>query len=782
MRKIFSMALLAVLGLSASAQIRINEVMQSNIDGLYVDGDFPDSWIELKNTGGNDIDLKGWGVSVKDKYKKAYVINESCVVAPGGFLLLYCDKEEKGLHTDFRVDSGESSVYLWNPSGELAEEMKLAKMPAPEISYGVTTEGGLGYFVTATPGAENVSVVSDVLLPNPEISPVGGVFSSPVTVTVQLPADARLPEGAVLCVTTDGSEPTMKDAVADAGLHTLQVSASTPVRARYVSADALSPRSMTQSYIFPGRELTMPVVCLTTDPELLYGEDRGMLYGDHTDPNSNVRQDWRRPIQVEYYDLKDGKFVQAINQLGETAIQGHSSRKWSQRSLKIYSNKRFGKKGYEYTFWEDKPNVTSVPSFSIRNAGNNFNGSHVKDSFIQTLFGHGTKTVDYQAYRPVVAYINGEYYGLIDLRERSNEDFVSSNYDGLEDIAMVEDWWELVTDESAEPFRKFNDAYMSDATTYEEMCSMLDVNSFVTQLLADAFGFNVDTPHNNIIQWMRLDVANPRWRWILKDLDNTGFHSYVNYNYNDYLRRQMGDLQQDWWANSERGTALFRKMLSFPEFSLLCADRFVAFNGDFLNPEHSMALLTSMYEEIKDEYIHLVEKYPENFAHGNLQEQYVKDMADYYSARGDVMLKQYQEELGLGEIVGLDIVSEPKHKLTVNGHLTQYPVFKGKAYADRPVKLRVDDLFTYRITSTDASGKSDVQVVDDCYCNFVPEAGMTYSIEIVNRVGVDEIVGEDDVPAVYYTADGLCLGGEPTESGIYIRRQGRKVEKIVISK
>ena len=37
-------------GTVASGQVRFNEVMQSNIDGLFVENEFPDSWIELKNT------------------------------------------------------------------------------------------------------------------------------------------------------------------------------------------------------------------------------------------------------------------------------------------------------------------------------------------------------------------------------------------------------------------------------------------------------------------------------------------------------------------------------------------------------------------------------------------------------------------------------------------------------------------------------------------------------------------------------------------------------------
>ena len=36
--------------------------------------------------------------------------------------------------------------------------------------------------------------------------------------------------------------------------------------------------------------------------------------------------------------------------------------------------------------------------------------------------------VDVQAYRPVVTYINGEYWGLYNLREKVNEHFLASRH------------------------------------------------------------------------------------------------------------------------------------------------------------------------------------------------------------------------------------------------------------------------------------------------------------------------------------------------------------------
>ncbi len=121
MKKLFmaAMAALAVPA-AATAGIVINEVMQSNVYCIMDDlNEFPDSWVELYNSGHTDINVKDYSIGTKDKVKKCYRL-PSAVIPAGGFLLLYCDKAGEGLHTDFRVDSGSGDIFLCDPDGEVA--------------------------------------------------------------------------------------------------------------------------------------------------------------------------------------------------------------------------------------------------------------------------------------------------------------------------------------------------------------------------------------------------------------------------------------------------------------------------------------------------------------------------------------------------------------------------------------------------------------------------------------------------------------------------------------
>gem|GEM_PF-5620881 len=50
------------LGSDESGHLVINEIMQSNIDQLMVEHDFPDSWVELYNPTGKAINFKRYRI------------------------------------------------------------------------------------------------------------------------------------------------------------------------------------------------------------------------------------------------------------------------------------------------------------------------------------------------------------------------------------------------------------------------------------------------------------------------------------------------------------------------------------------------------------------------------------------------------------------------------------------------------------------------------------------------------------------------------------------------
>ena len=117
-------------------KIFFNEVMQSNIDYLMVENDYPDSWVELYNPSDQNIALEGYTISLTSNYNEGYRIPEGYIIQSKDYLVIYCDKENRGLHTNFRIDSGKGELYLFDIKGNLIDELHLKKMPAPNVAYG----------------------------------------------------------------------------------------------------------------------------------------------------------------------------------------------------------------------------------------------------------------------------------------------------------------------------------------------------------------------------------------------------------------------------------------------------------------------------------------------------------------------------------------------------------------------------------------------------------------------------------------------------------------------
>ena len=80
MKRLFTAAMLLVITtISANAQLVINELMQSNVVCTMDDiKEFPDSWVELYNSGTTTVNLKDYKIGTKADASKA---------SPGGIAL-----------------------------------------------------------------------------------------------------------------------------------------------------------------------------------------------------------------------------------------------------------------------------------------------------------------------------------------------------------------------------------------------------------------------------------------------------------------------------------------------------------------------------------------------------------------------------------------------------------------------------------------------------------------------------------------------------------------------
>ena len=736
MKRLFTAAMLLVITtISANAQLVINELMQSNVECIMDDiHEFPDSWVELYNPTDTATNLKYYKISNKNNVANAWQLPDK-VVPARGYVVIYCDKEartDKRLHTDFRLESGkDGNLYLFTDGAIVDKLEKMAKMPAPDVAFGRKTDGAdeWGYQLTPSAGKANTGEICNAnhLLGAPGFSPKGRVGNTPVNLTLSLPEGA--PEGAVIRYTTDGSEPTTSSKKYTTAIN---INKTTVIRAKLFCDGWLSPVSTAQSYIFHPRTMTVPIFSVQTDDRYLNGADSLGLFKYNNNKEDKKKCDWRRPVNIEMFTSEGSESI--FNQLGETRIQGGQSRGNALRSMVFYANKRFDpvNKRFSYEFFPDqRPGITEFKSFSLRDGGNDFSDLYFRDLIIQRTMGKNTD-IDWQAGHTAVLYINGEYMGMLNIRERSNADNIYSNYDGLEDIDMIEIGHEqlkknniVIKDYFIEELKEGTDDFYKDFQTFysdpvnnhtlAEYEQWLDVSEYLNVAVMNLFYGNIDWPGNNTVFWRpnaKAKVNLPkRFRVIAKDVDfGLGLYNRKpDYNTIDLLYNPQNH-SGDNWAYTDSATCLIKHMLADPDILDMFIDKSCVYMGDFMNASGTGDIIDLIKAEAIEEFAAHRVKYngstidnqrtnitnkfndAKKWLTGYTEYDWWGNPTNTYSSRTDYFYEYIRSHWNLGTAIPVTINKEVTaenmpDEVYVNGIKLTKGVFDGKLFCDRNITL-----------------------------------------------------------------------------------------------
>ena len=782
--------LLLTAGTNSFAQgLVINELMQSNIDCIMDDiNEFPDSWVELYNNSEQAISLKDYQIGIETD--KTWQLPDKKVEAKG-FILVYCDKEEYSLHTDFRLETGKGCVVYLMKGNEIVDSLPgaLKKQPAPNIAYGRKTDGGneWGYQLDPTPGKENCGEVCDEnhILGEPVFSEPGRVMTSSeeLSIALSLPKDA--PEGTQIYYTTDGSEPTK-----DSNLYTeeISISDSYSIRAKLICDGWLSPRSTVQSYIMLDRDMTIPVISITTSYDYLWG-GKGIF-----DINRKSNQiNWRRPINFELFDEPNKASV--LNQICETRVMGGQSRDWARKSMAIYANKRFGTKRLEYEFFPDqRPGVTNYKSIMLRNAGNDVDGLYMRDAIIQRSMAQHAD-LDWQAWRPAVVYINGEYHCMLNIRERSNDDNIFTNYNSLEDIDMIEIaqennhmTYELKAG-SSDNYEQFVKFYTETGHTLAEYAEWMDWKEYINLMAMNLYFNNQDFPGNNIVMW-RPAVEGGKWRWISKDTD-FGLGLYGSQAKENTIKWIYSPGTTNSWANTKEATMLFRHLMEDNDFQREFIDHCLVYMGDFLNEEGVREIWDPMFELAKAELlIHRDELNPPSpwgwWWGGNNEDNInneVKNARNWLKDRTGYFRKDLCDYYKVGTLANMSVNKDMEN--AADGHFLFNGVelskgsFDGQFIVGRKITLEPSEDSTLNVTGWEVTTDGTSKNYQGAKLEFdMPQCKKLAVKALFDETGISTIVTDNTIQNVYDLNGRMVRSGstslEGLSRGIYIAG-GKKV-------
>lgn len=503
-------------------RVYINEVSAGTSRTVDGEGLQPE-WLEIVNRSGETVDLSGWGLSDNANRPRKWQFPNGAQIAPGEYLLIKLGTEGKSLgsyEAGFGVSlltGAEETLTLCTPDGVIVDRMPLPVQYA-SISYG-RQEGKSGFFYMPkpTPGARNHETAYPLRTEAARASLPGGLYDAAVTV------ELSAPEGATIRYTTDGAAPTSSSPVYEGPL---TLSDTTVLRTR-VWRDGEYPSPIATQTFFVGVSHTMNVMSLVMDPADLWSQEKGLyVLGPHAleqspygsiDRGANFWMTWEKTGSIEYYGT-NGETL--LHQGAGIRLHGQYSRSEPQKAFKVIARAEYGGDNrFRYPLFS-KRDYTEYQSFVLRSSGSDGDKTRMRDSLLTSLAEN--LGVMYQETELCVVYLNGQYWGQYNLRERINA-YSVCQWEGWTDPANVD-----LVKANSNVLQGSDESYQAMLTwvkkngikneaAYEKVCSVVDIENFIDYICLEMWTGNTDTL--NVKRYRNAVEGDGKWRWIFFDLD-----------------------------------------------------------------------------------------------------------------------------------------------------------------------------------------------------------------------------------------------------------------------
>ena len=607
--------------------LHISEVKSSSEDDI--------DWIEMHNAGEEIVDLSGFGLSDSrdEAYRYTFAAGDS--IGPGEYLTV---SFEKGSAISI-AKSGEM-LYLTDPDGITVDYMNGGTQNI-EISRGRKAGGDntVYYFKTATKGAENSSEVFSTYASAPQFSQTGGIVTAGTQITI------TAAEGDQIYYTTDGSEPTTSDTRYTAPI---TISENTPLRARSFADGKLASTVTTENYLV-GVEHDIAMVCISMDPDDFLGHSNGIYAKgpnydvddgqDYVHTHANYWQDWEREMNFEWFE-EDG--TKGIDFDAGIKIFGQYSKELDQKSLSVKIRGEYGQSTVTYPFFRDHE-YTSFSNLILRQSGQDWNKTKILDAMIGQVCKD--TNVEVMEYRPCAVYINGEYWGLYNLREKQDEDFVLTRYpeaeEGKVDVLKGDfrypnagdskEWRALIDYVNAHDMSQLEPQLYA-----EERVNMVSLYDWIG---IQAFIANTDTGNKR-----RFKYDGGKWNWMLFDTDwalqATGSNSV---NRLSALVKERGHGSGNNFNNS-----MMRAIATNPNWSKAFVERYAELLNTTLRPERFHAIIDAMAAEIRTEMPNQVDRWGAP-ASVEKWEENIENLKKTVDSRWPAAVKELKSTFGLSD-------------------------------------------------------------------------------------------------------------------------------------
>ena len=396
---------------------------------------------------------------------------------------------------------------------------------ATDVSFG-RPPGDLNwtFFGEPTPWNENStpSSVGTVKTTIVESSVASGFHNGALSVSLSTASSQ-----AQIHYTLDGSRPGSSSPLYSGSII---IDATTVLKARSFETGVLPGDIMTATY-FIDEQHYLPTISLIAEPPTLWDTGIGIY--------ENEYKQREIPVSIHYFqqNTESGFSIDAGARLGGMNI-------WTkpQKPFTIYTRDRFGEYLIPYQIFKSKP-ISDFSRIVFRNGGDDWEETLLRDPMTGSLV-QGMMDCGYMAYQPSALFLNGEYWGIYNIREKYDTRYFFENFgvdpDNIDHLeyGATQAGTRLLTIEGDQlaynDFISFvQNSDLDQITVYNELSERMNIDGFIDHVVMTLYCANTSWGHNR--EWWRPRGGDGKWQWLIVDVDRGFNPSNVNNNLLDNL-------------------------------------------------------------------------------------------------------------------------------------------------------------------------------------------------------------------------------------------------------
>ena len=549
---------------------------------------------------------------------------------------------------------------------------------------------------------------------DPHLDNIGGVTYN---YKISYPQDPEDPLGSLLQnsfetltysnpiqITDRSNEPNKTSAIPTTFLTKTHFPPQTPVfkgtivKARAVVDSEYSDIVVRNYFVTPqgADKYTLPVVSINLDEDKYYSYEYGLnvageLFDQWRIANPTAQADiwtdanyWASggdsELEINFSYFENG--VEILNHNAGLRNHGNGSRHMPNRSIRLYAKGDYGVSKFNHSFFNDY-NYSSFKRIILRNSGNDGFATLFRDAFIQQATKH--LNFEIQEYQPVILFVNSEYSGIYNIRERYDDHYFDRVFEiDEDDLDFMENDGIVDVGDDVHYNTMMNyleNNSLSDNSNFEYVTTLIDPINYTDYYITNIFSANYDWPHNNY-EFFRKRVSytpdvpygqDGRWRWVLKDMD-FGFDLYQNNDYTHNTLTHATKFYEPWEWEAEafnRSTLLARRLLENDEYKNYFINRFADLLNTTFMPSRLMQKMSEMEAVLEpeiNEHIHRWDMFSYNDWQNNIgiMEDFATERLDYQrqhirqkfniDSNVQVMLDVSNSEHGYVKINTIDIL------------------------------------------------------------------------------------------------------------------------------